>query len=379
LRSQEAIDAAQIIIDIASSPGKRKAPPPDDDEEDLGAAIQKAIENDDHLSIAKEDKALTPQKDESLVKNCRDKIRTEITQEFEEREHAQEKRKTEQEDHISFPLVSIYIILRPLPTYLSGTANTHNPLRGTPPLADGTRPRYTALRTTHYLALRPSTWPYGLLPDPTVIYHYLTLRSSTITWPYGHLPLPGPTASYLYLIPGTRTCTVPIYEELPILYPLRRNYPHRTLPILEKVLRCFTEHTTLGWCITPIRYGTAPLPGYTANYPHTHTGRTYPYLTLPTLEELPIPYLTCAGGVFPYHTHTHAETTYTTILVHTRTSHSYCTHSGGINHTVRYPAGGAYPYHTHAGNTCATILMHTKTTHSYCTHTHMPYHTHTTA
>jgi hypothetical protein len=43
LPSQEAIDAAEIILDIASSPGKRKTPP-DDDKEDLGAAIQEAIE-----------------------------------------------------------------------------------------------------------------------------------------------------------------------------------------------------------------------------------------------------------------------------------------------------------------------------------------------
>jgi hypothetical protein len=32
--SQEAINAAEIIVDIAGSPGKRKAPAPDDDQED---------------------------------------------------------------------------------------------------------------------------------------------------------------------------------------------------------------------------------------------------------------------------------------------------------------------------------------------------------
>jgi hypothetical protein len=56
--SQEAIDAAQIIVDIASSPGKRKAPPPDDDEEGLDAVIEEAIENDDYLTVAKEGTSL---------------------------------------------------------------------------------------------------------------------------------------------------------------------------------------------------------------------------------------------------------------------------------------------------------------------------------
>jgi hypothetical protein len=33
LPCQEAINAAEITLDMASSPGKRKGPPPDDDEE----------------------------------------------------------------------------------------------------------------------------------------------------------------------------------------------------------------------------------------------------------------------------------------------------------------------------------------------------------
>jgi hypothetical protein len=36
-------DAAQIILDITSAPGKHKAPP-DDDEEGLAAAIEETIE-----------------------------------------------------------------------------------------------------------------------------------------------------------------------------------------------------------------------------------------------------------------------------------------------------------------------------------------------
>jgi hypothetical protein len=54
--TQEAIDAAQKILKIASSPSKRRALSPED-EEDLDAAFQEAIENDDYLNVAKEDKA----------------------------------------------------------------------------------------------------------------------------------------------------------------------------------------------------------------------------------------------------------------------------------------------------------------------------------
>jgi hypothetical protein len=139
--TQEAIDAAQKILEIASSPSKRKAPSPEDDEEDLDAAIQEAIENDDYLNIAKEDKTHHTKKlteytekqsrinaannglsadekrelkakvkakiahirkalrgTDSLIKNRQAEIRTEVSQEFEEREHAHKKKRTEQED-----------------------------------------------------------------------------------------------------------------------------------------------------------------------------------------------------------------------------------------------------------------------------------------
>jgi hypothetical protein len=144
--TQEAIDAAQKIVEIASSPSKCKALSPEDDEEDLDAALQEAIENDDYLYVAKEDKAHHTKKlaeytekqskinaansdlsagekkelkskvkakithmnkalkrTESLIKNRRAEICAEIAQEFEERERAQKRRKTEQEDpwHIS--------------------------------------------------------------------------------------------------------------------------------------------------------------------------------------------------------------------------------------------------------------------------------------
>jgi len=141
LLSQEAIDAARMVLDIASSPRKRKASPPVNDDDDLEAAIEEAFENDDYLTVAKEDKTHQKKKlkeytekqtqinapnnrltakekkelntrakdkiahikkalkgTDILIKNKQDEIRAEITQEFEEREHAQKKKKSEQED-----------------------------------------------------------------------------------------------------------------------------------------------------------------------------------------------------------------------------------------------------------------------------------------
>lgn len=139
--TQEAIDAAQKILEIASSPPKRKAPSPEDDEDDVDGAIQEAIENDDYLNVAKEDKAHHTKKldeysekqskitaannglsaeekkelkakvkakithikkalkgTESLIKSRRAEIRAQVTQELEEREHAHKRKKSEQED-----------------------------------------------------------------------------------------------------------------------------------------------------------------------------------------------------------------------------------------------------------------------------------------
>jgi hypothetical protein len=181
------------------------------------------------------------------------------------------------------------MILPPLPTYLSGTANTHAPLLGTPHLAGWPRPYYTTLRPS--LAIRPAT---------------------------------------VALIPGTRTHTVPILEGLPIPYPFWRIYPYRTLPILEGLpipyplwrdypyrtqfgglthtvpipkelpvpypthtggtypYTTFTGHATLGWQAAPILHDASAFPSPTAYYPYAYTGNTHPYRTV--LEELPIPY-----------------------------------------------------------------------------------------
>lgn len=139
--SQEVVEAAQKIIEMASSPSKRKALSPEDDEEDLDAAYQEALENDEYLIVAEGDKAhhvkklaeytekqsninaanngLSPAEKkklkakvkaklahinkalkgtEFLIKTRRAALRTEIAEEFEEQERAQKKRKTEQED-----------------------------------------------------------------------------------------------------------------------------------------------------------------------------------------------------------------------------------------------------------------------------------------
>jgi hypothetical protein len=156
---------------------------------------------------------------ELLIKSRRAEIRAQVTHESEEREHAHKRKKSEQEDLGTFPPVSIYLILLPSCTYLLGTADTHDPLRGTPPLAGGTRP--------HYAALRP-TWPYGLLTGPTAL--YLALRP---TWPYGPVPLPSyrehaPTPYYSGGITPSGGCT----RSIP--YPRCRNVsiPH-TYPYLR--------------------------------------------------------------------------------------------------------------------------------------------------
>jgi hypothetical protein len=41
-------------------PPKRKAPSPEDDEDDVDAAIEEALEIDDYLNVAKEDKPTIP-------------------------------------------------------------------------------------------------------------------------------------------------------------------------------------------------------------------------------------------------------------------------------------------------------------------------------
>jgi hypothetical protein len=139
--TQEAIEAAQRVLELASSPLKRKAPSPEADEEDLNAAIQDAIDNDGYLDVAEEDKSYHTKKlteytekqsringansglpadekkelkakvkakiahikkalkgTESLIKARRAKIRADTTQEFEERERTQKRKKTEGED-----------------------------------------------------------------------------------------------------------------------------------------------------------------------------------------------------------------------------------------------------------------------------------------
>jgi hypothetical protein len=139
--SQEAIDAATKILKIASSPSKRRAPSPGDDEDDLDAAFQEAVENDDYLIVAEEDKAHHTRKlaeynekrtkinaannglcaaekkelkskvkakithinkalkgTETLIKKRREEIRADVAQEFEERERTQKKRRTQQDD-----------------------------------------------------------------------------------------------------------------------------------------------------------------------------------------------------------------------------------------------------------------------------------------